>query len=147
VIAARRALSISRGTIAELAGEPPTTAKTALEAVARELAARFGAAIAVEANVSRDLAPEAREQLTRIAREAVVNACRHGRARQVSLSLSTSTDATVLRVTDDGRGIAARDAVDGFGMRTMRERAGALGARLSVRERVDGGTQLEVVVP
>ena len=88
--------------------------------------------------------------MTRIAREAIANAARHGGARNVVVSLRNASAGVALRVVDDGCGIAGADGVvapEGFGLSSMRDRAAALGGHLSVRPARRGGTELEVVLP
>ena len=150
VIAARRALAISRSTISELSNPDGATAHEALDAIARELGERFGIAVAVNAQLDRDLEALQREHVTRIAREAIANAARHGGAKHVIISLRPAETGIALRVVDDGCGIAGADhapAPEGFGLRSMRERAAALGGQLHVRQPRQGGTELEVVLP
>jgi signal transduction histidine kinase len=150
VIAARRALALSRSTISELSDPGGATAHESLEALAQELGDRFGISIAVSAQVTRDLAPHERENVTRIAREAIANAGRHGGARNVIVSLRQTETGIALRVVDDGCGIAGTQLdppSEGFGIRSMRERAAALGGELNVRQPRMGGTELEVVLP
>lgn len=150
VIAARRALAISRSTISELSDPGEATTHEALEAVAQELSARFDISVAVNAELAGDLEPNERENFTRIAREAIANAARHGGARNVVVSLRQTRTGVALRVVDDGCGIAGPDLVpapEGFGLRSMRERAAALGGELNVRQPRMGGTELEVVLP
>lgn len=150
VIAARRALAISRSTISELSDPGAATAHEALEAVAHELSARFDISVAVNAELAGDLEPNERENVTRIAREAIANAARHGGARNVIVSLRQTQTGIALRVVDDGCGIVGTDllpAPEGFGLRSMRERAAALGGQLNVRQPRMGGTELEVVLP
>jgi signal transduction histidine kinase len=149
-VAARRALAASRGTISDLSDSRSTTPRDALEAIAHELRDRFQMAIAVDADGEADLPPDAREHVLRIAREAIVNAGRHGRARNVLVSLSQTSDGLALRVRDDGcgiRGAAPAASHEGFGLRSMRDRAATLGGQLTVRERSRGGTELEVLLP
>lgn len=148
-IAARRALAISRDTIAELSDSASATAEEALEAVAHELRQRFEIAITIDCRLGTEPAPNARDHLARIAREAIANAARHGGAENVTVSLRRIGARTVLRVCDDGRGIerAARAAGEGFGLRSMRERAATLGGYLNHRQRDSGGTELKVVLP
>jgi signal transduction histidine kinase len=148
VVAARRALAISRNTISELSDPAGATVHESLDALAQELRDRFDVAIAVDAHLDADLAPQAREHVTRIAREAIANAARHGGARNVIVSLRNGSDGTALRVVDDGRGIGADGEAmpEGFGLRSMRDRAAALGGQLSIRPARRGGTELEVVL-
>jgi signal transduction histidine kinase len=150
VVAARRALAISRSTISDLADPAGTSTAEALHAVAQELRERFDVAIAVNAQIDDPLAAGTREHLSRIAREAIANAARHGQARNVLVSLRRAEFGLALRVVDDGCGIAPADGgavPEGFGLRSMRERAGALGGSLTVRRVPEGGTELEVVLP
>jgi signal transduction histidine kinase len=148
VIAARRALAISRSTISELSDPAEATAAQALEAVAQELRDQFDVAIAVNVAGDTDLEPRARQHVTRISREAIANAARHGGARNVSVSLTRLELAVVLRVVDDGCGLEDAEGAatpEGFGLASMRERAAALGGCLSVHRPRHGGTELEVV--
>ena len=146
-VAARRALAASRGTIAELSASDAASTAEALRRVADELAMRFGIAIDVRAQPVR-LQPDDRDAVVRIMREAVVNAAKHGNARNVLVGLQIEEGRLVLRVRDDGRGFEpAQLRREGFGMWIMRERARELGGRLRARPGDDGGTELEMVVP
>ena len=148
VVAARRALSLSRSTISELSDPAGASADEALEAVAQEFRERFDVAINVEADCHRELAPAAQEQVSRIAREAIANAARHGGAKHVVVSLRDADTGVSLRVVDDGCGIGDVDATsEGFGLRSIRERTDALGGRLTLRPLRRRGTELEVVLP
>jgi signal transduction histidine kinase len=149
VIAAKRALELSRSAISDLSDPTGATAHESLDAIAQELQDRFGIAIAVDASLDQDLESGERENVTRIAREAIANAARHGKARNVIVSLRHNEHGVVLRVLDDGCGIGAGKSVapEGFGLRSMRERAAALGGQMSVRQPQRGGTELEVVLP
>lgn len=74
-----------------------------------------------------------RNHLYRIAQEAVQNALKHSGATSIEIELRSRAGGVRLAVTDDGRGVSA-DAVagTGLGMRTMRFRASAIGARISI---------------
>lgn len=151
-IAARRALAVSRGAIAELSAAQAPTTRDALREVADELGTRFDMQIDVRAGslVGTAVTPSHREDIVRIAREAIVNAARHGRARKVVVSLVARDRDLVLSVRDDGVGIgsAVPRSGGGFGLVSMRERAAALGGRLTARTPADGGgTEVELVVP
>jgi signal transduction histidine kinase len=145
-VATRRALAVSRETIGELSDPARATTVEALEAVAHELRDRFGIAIAVLGDVDFDAAPVVREQITRIAREAIANAARHGSAKNVRISLQEMSNGLSLRIDDDGCGISPM-VPEGFGIGSMRERATAIGGSLTVRSGGEGGTELEVVLP
>jgi signal transduction histidine kinase len=153
IVAARRALDASRGTIADLTASTAPTTEAALRIIAAELEHRFDLVVDVRVDASvpptpeDDLDPSRREHLIRIAREAIVNAALHGMARHVTVILTaTGRGGLLMRISDDGRGIGDSQR-PGFGLRTMRARAAALGGELSTGRTSDGGTALELLVP
>jgi PAS domain S-box-containing protein len=82
-----------------------------------------------------------------IAQEAVHNAVKHGRPRQVRIGLR-SNGALVLRVECDGMGIPAEAlARPGLGLRIMRNRAAVIGAELSVGPGEPSGTVVTCTLP
>lgn len=82
-----------------------------------------------------------------IAREAVANALRHADARRVILTLRGDGQTLAFGLRDDGRGIGDTE-LEGrpghLGLVGMRERAIAIGARLAVRRRPEGGTEVRL---
>jgi nitrate/nitrite-specific signal transduction histidine kinase len=84
-----------------------------------------------------------------VGREAVVNAACHARARDIEVAIEYSAKALRLLVRAAGCGLgspAAHREADG-GLARMRERAERIGARLRVRRRAGGGTEIELYVP
>jgi signal transduction histidine kinase len=151
MIATRRALAASRGTIADLAASTAPTTEAALRVIADELEHRFDLMVDVQVETDvaltggNDLEPAQREDLIRVAREAIVNAALHGKARRVELVLVYRRGDLLMRVSDDGRGLTETHT-SGFGGRTMRARAASLGGEINARARAGGGTELELVV-
>jgi PAS domain S-box-containing protein len=81
---------------------------------------------------SRALA-ESATHLYRIAQEAVTNAVKHGRAKEVVIRLAESEDKCILTITDDGLGLPETPAKNrGTGLRIMKYRAATIGASLKV---------------
>jgi len=79
--------------------------------------------------------------LYRIAQEAINNATKHGKARNVALSLQAAKGITTLRITDDGEGIShAPSNKGGMGLSIMNYRARLCGGELNIVERNGGGT-------
>jgi PAS domain S-box-containing protein len=75
-----------------------------------------------------------------IAQEAVHNAIKHGRPRNVWIALK-SDPGLVLRVQCDGVGMPARPAPpEGLGLRIMRNRAAIIGAHLTIEPAQPTGT-------
>src|SRR5262249_12970095 len=82
----------------------------------------------------RDLIPLVRDDIYRVAREALLNAFQHARAGRIDVEIRYERRQFRLWVRDDGTGIeAAVLAGDGrvghFGLPGMRERAGLLGGK------------------
>jgi signal transduction histidine kinase len=145
-LAARRALAVSRGAIADLSASTAATTRDALRQLANELEARFEMRIVVEGTDPR-LSLSEREDVVRITREAIANAA-HAGAHHAIVSLTHRDGGLVLTVLDDGCGIdSTATARPGFGLRSMCERADALGGRLTAQEVRGGGTELKVVFP
>jgi signal transduction histidine kinase len=110
-------------------------------------------AVAFELEVdgtARQLHPIVRDEVYRIGYEAIRNACTHSEGSHVTVQLSY-TRGLVLRVRDNGKGIAAEIAINGkaghFGLIGMRERAARLRAKLTLSSPRGSGTLVELVVP
>jgi PAS domain S-box-containing protein len=87
--------------------------------------------------------------LLRIFQEALTNALRHAQANRIWISLGARGAALVLRVRDDGVGIARAQvhALDTLGLRGMRERAELAGGRVLVGALRPRGTLVAARVP
>ena len=86
--------------------------------------------------------------LYRIAQEAVSNAFKHGKAKDVTIELDCEPDRVTLSVKDNGVGFSREAANNkGMGLRIMRYRAGMLAGTLSVEPGGGGGTSVVCSVP
>lgn len=87
--------------------------------------------------------------LFRIAQEALNNAAKHSGACRVWVRLDVTERGVLLSVEDDGCGIADEDLgkLNAFGLHGMSERVAALGGRLEVKRRAQGGTQVSALIP
>ncbi len=94
------------------------------------------------------LAPPVQQDLLRIAQEAISNALRHARPTVISVSLRCDPPNLVLKIRDNGSGIAnGRSSGGGFGFANMRARAKNLGAELDIRSTAGSGTSVVVRLP
>jgi len=85
--------------------------------------------------------------LYRIAREAVINANKHARAREIIVRMRRSGKGIELSVIDDGVGIPANSpAGSGMGFHIMEYRARSIGARLEIQQVKPHGTRLTCYV-
>ena len=98
--------------------------------------------------IATGLKPEHEHELLRISQEAVSNAVRHGRPRIVSITMREDGPAHwELAVADDGVGMEQHPelyASEGFGLSSMRQRAGAIGGEWHIDSRPGTGTRVSV---
>jgi signal transduction histidine kinase len=107
--------------------------------------------VAVEGQ-PRELHPIVRDEVFRIAAEALRNAFRHAQAARVEVEIRYDDRQFRLRVRDDGKGIdpkvLANHGLEGhYGLRGMPERAAVIGGSLAVWSEAGQGTEVELQLP
>jgi signal transduction histidine kinase len=107
--------------------------------------------VAVE-GASQDLHPISRDEIFRIAGEAMRNAFKHAQAERIEVEIQYLERQFRLRVRDDGKGMDDKFVNEGgraghYGLRGMHERAVLLGGELKVRSQLDCGTEVELSLP
>jgi signal transduction histidine kinase len=110
---------------------------------------RYGCEVTIDANV--DLPPYVANELFRITQEAVANACKHGAATSIHITLEHEAAGLVLRIADNGKGFGAVSPLGPFepghiGLASMRERTKLLEGSLDIETRPDG-TEVRLQVP
>ncbi|MGC0336823.1 sensor histidine kinase [Streptomyces sp. SLBN-8D4] len=83
----------------------------------------------------------------RIVQEALTNARRHAPGAAVDVELVYAQEALLLRIRDNGPGPPAAPSGAGHGLLGMRERAAAVGGRLSSGPAPSGGFLIEAALP
>ncbi|HWY59985.1 MAG TPA: two-component regulator propeller domain-containing protein [Terriglobales bacterium] len=101
---------------------------------------------------TRDLHPILRDEVYRIACEALRNAFQHSGAARIEVAIHYDDREFWVCIRDNGKGIDPKvlDAGerDGhYGLPGMHERAKLAGGRLVVRGRVNSGTEAEITIP
>ncbi|HLW22974.1 MAG TPA: histidine kinase [Steroidobacteraceae bacterium] len=122
----------------------------ALEAEARALRTVHDVDIGIDASIVARCPPdtEAVAQLCKIAREAIHNAIRHGKARHVEVELRDLGIRWGLEICSDGAGnFAGAPRWDGLGIRSMRHRAKRLDGTLEISRRTSRGLRVLVCWP
>ena len=83
-----------------------------------------------------------------MAQEAITNAVRHARARQIRVELLTTNEGVELHVVDDGVGFDTNEyAGRGLGLRSIDERVRLAHGHVTVESRPGHGTNLVVRIP
>ena len=129
----------------------------AIKTLGQELAAQGSEHSPVRLRVEvegtpQTLRPLVRDDIYRIAGEALRNAFHHARATQIEVDLWYDERRLRLRVRDDGMGIEAKllreEGQPGhYGIAGMRERANLMGGTLAVWTAPHSGTEVELTIP
>lgn len=151
---------LTRGALAEMRTllfelRPATLVEAPLEELLRQLSEAITgrARVPVTLNISGSvkLPTEVKIAFYRIAQEALNNIAKHSGARKAIMELKANEDELLgiivagISVTDDGCGFdPASVTSEHFGVGIMRERAEAIGAKLTVRSVAGEGTAIEV---
>lgn len=90
---------------------------------------------------------EARRHLFLILKEAVRNACRHGRPDNVTLRIKRHTSRMVITLSDDGVGFDPDASREGQGLNSMERRTREMGGTVSIESSPGRGTRIQLDVP
>ena len=83
----------------------------------------------------------------RFLQEALTNAIRHSGGERITISIAGNPTGLALRVEDDGGGFDPARSRRGRGLRSLGERAEALGGALDIRSAPGEGTEVELRMP
>jgi len=152
-VVAAETIAMARDLMAGL--RPPALDDFGLVAALRTLAESQSSRLNLQIDVAGDdVTPRpghlVESSLFRIAQEAVTNAARHASATRVAVAFAERQGRVILTVTDDGVGFdpnAPGADPDHWGLKSMRERARAIGGMLQVEAAPGGGTRVTAEVP
>lgn len=127
---------------------PPELANQGLAAALKNYAADWSRQTGIDALVrvqgERPLSLEIEQTLFRIAQEALANIARHSHATRAEIWLGYEPKSVTLTIQDNGYGFDPAVAAGGFGLRSMRDRAEALGGTLTVESTSGSGTLITI---
>ena len=132
--------------------QPEQIEKASLIEAVEELAARWSDANSVQVKMKvtgtpRSLTSSAETALLRISQEAMHNIHKHAQAKKVNITFSYMEDLFVMDIADDGLGFEPSKIKNGFGMKTMRDRAEELSGTLTIESEQGIGTAIAVSIP
>jgi signal transduction histidine kinase len=128
----------------------------AIAALGGEFAGRDGEGDSARLRVSlsgkpHELHPILRDDVYRIAREALQNAFVHAHATTIEAEITYAERLLRVRIRDDGMGIDSSVMATGreghWGLQGMRERAQQIGAQLEIWSKAGAGTEVDLLVP
>jgi signal transduction histidine kinase len=101
---------------------------------------------------SRELVPLVRDEVYRIASEALRNAFRHAQAGRIEVEILYAKRRLRLSVRDNGKGIDPKVLAEGgreghYGLAGVHERAKIVGGKLAIWSKPDSGTEAELTIP
>jgi signal transduction histidine kinase len=148
--AARQGLAEIRRIVWDM--QPEQIEKASLVEAVEELAARWSAEnnVLVKMNVTgtpRSLPSSAETALLRISQEAMHNISKYAQAKNVNITFSFMEDMFAMDIADDGLGFEPSKIKNGFGMKTMRDRAEELSGTLTIESEQGVGTAIAVSIP
>jgi signal transduction histidine kinase/PAS domain-containing protein len=115
----------------------------------RVVEGRSGMMVSLNSPEQIDLPNGIKQELYKIAGEALTNTLKHAQAASVQVDILVEPGQIRLVISDDGRGfdlVAARFGT-GMGLASMQQRAHALGGEYVIHSVPNGGTRISVVVP
>ena len=143
------ALSEARQAILALRPSEGASFAQVVHRYVEDFADRFGIPADVEADgIGERLPSRHQAELLRILQEALTNVRRHADATRVRVRLEATESGARLQVADNGRGFDVGQAASSrYGLRSMRERAGIIGAQLRIESATSDGTRVTVEIP
>ena len=121
---------------------------TALTKQTAALQVRYGIEVELSLCDEPDVSFAVKESVYRIVQEALHNAVKHAETDRLDIRLTRESDVLSLEVCDNGRGFDPLAAYPGhLGLRSMRERATAMGGTLEIVSVQDCGTQIRARIP
>jgi NarL family two-component system sensor histidine kinase LiaS len=118
----------------------------AVREYATDWSRQSGIELEVRVQGERSLPLNIEQAAFRILQEALANIARHSRAHNAEINLIYTGFDVTCTIRDDGIGFDPDKTRDGFGLRSMRERAGALGSTLEVESVASEGTRLSFTI-
>ena len=123
----------------------------AMKSLAAELATEDSAPFRLEVEgEARHLHPIIRDEIYRMAREALRNAFSHAQARHIETEITYGERTLRIRIRDDGKGIPPEVLESGrrghYGICGMRERVRQIGGKLEIWSSEGAGTEIEMTI-
>ncbi len=103
-------------------------------------------------NEKRIISAEFKKNVYFIAKEAIMNVCKHSQASVLEITTDIKDGNFILLMADNGDGFCL-DGKDGYpqsgkiGLKNMEERAKEIGGEMNIEEKSGSGTSIEIIIP
>jgi signal transduction histidine kinase len=122
--------------------------QSALEWRARDVTTRFGVSVDLQMEGDFDRLPDRyRTCVYRAVQEALTNCVRHAAAQTITVRVTGDGRNLDVSIIDDGIGFDASRFGAGLGLRGIMERVKELHGEMTIKERAEGGTTLDIRLP
>jgi two-component system, NarL family, nitrate/nitrite sensor histidine kinase NarX len=123
-----------------------TTLHTALQALIDKFSERANLPITLDFNLPSKCVPDHQAaHMVNIAREALNNIYKHAHASEATVRVTARQGDIVMSITDNGCGIGQlSERPNHYGLRIMQDRANSLNGHCDIRQREEGGTEVQV---
>lgn len=118
---------------------------TGLRGLCRTISNQHHIAVDLQVDETPNLPYDLSLCLFRVAQEALANAVKHGKAKQIAVQLTQSASSIRLVVKDDGIGFEASSPSKGLGLESMQERVRIVGGIFTLTSSPGQGTTVDAV--
>jgi NarL family two-component system sensor histidine kinase LiaS len=119
---------------------------TAVREYAEDWSRQNGVELQVNIQHERPLSLDVEQTIYRIIQEALANVARHSQASNVKIGMTYEKLGITCTITDDGLGFKSEEQKAGSGIRSMQERAKAIGSELTLDSAEGKGTRISFSV-
>jgi signal transduction histidine kinase len=123
--------------------------KDTINTFAEQAATLWGSQVRVQGQIRHEPPAPVALAAFQILQEGLVNALKHSRSEEITVTITDDDGWIHIVVEDDGAGFnpEAEVSEDHVGMRLMKERAESLGGRIDLVSAPGSGTRLEAILP
>lgn len=108
--------------------------------------------IKLQINGTQDyMSSDAKKAIYRIISEAIGNSIRHGKSNNITLSLCSNEERTLLSIKDDGIGFSIKDKIKsnntGLGIKNLRKLVNCYNGYIEINSDIKKGTLIKINIP
>jgi signal transduction histidine kinase len=142
-------LSAVRRSVHEIGSDPleRDALDVAIPHVCEQFALASGAAVAIDVRAMPSFDPSTTTHIVNIVREALTNIAKHAAATHIAVHAAAEPDGVLVTIDDNGRGFTPGLNESGHGLRGMRSRAQAIGAKIQIESALGSGCRVRLAVP
>jgi signal transduction histidine kinase len=119
----------------------------AIPHVCEQFALASGTAVAIDIGPLPLLEASTTTHIVNIVREALTNIGKHAAATEIAVGAAADARGVLVTINDNGRGFVPSLNESGHGLRGMRSRAQAIGAKIQIESALGSGSRVRIALP